>query len=152
MFKHIAIATTLLALTANSAWAQTEPQELACGRQLEDSSGQARLVTDPSLHILELTRAEEFSPPPPPPGTTLMSFFCLRSDIVPAANDWKIFQADAPFLILADIGGVRRMLVLEMENGRLRARTPSFTLTGNDRERLKAFLDAAQLNFYKKQD
>ena len=150
MFKHIAIATTLVALAANSALAQTEPQELACGRQLQDSSGQARLVTDPSLHILELTRAEEFSPPPPPLGTTLMAFFCLRSDIVPAANDWKIFQADAPFLILADIGGERRMLVLEMENGRLRARTPSFTLADSDRERLKAFLDRAQPNFYKK--
>ena len=148
MIKSIAIVGALLALPVNAA--QAQPQELACGRQLEDSSGQARLVTDPSLHILELTRAEEFSPPPPPLGTTLMAFFCLRSDIVPAANDWKIFQAEAPFLILADIGGERRMLVLEMENGRLRVRTPSFSLTDGDRERVRAFLDGAQPNFYKK--
>lgn len=150
MFRSIAIVTTLLALAANSARAQTEPQELACGRQLEDASGQAGLVTDPTLHILELTRAEEFSPPAPPLGTTLMAFFCLRSDIVPAKNDWKIFQAGVPFLIAADINGERRMLVLEMENGRLRVRTPSFTLSDADRERVKAFLDEAQPNFYRK--
>lgn len=150
MFKRIAIVVTLLALGANAARAQTEPQELACGRQLEDASGQAGLVTDPALHILELTRAEEFSPPAPPLGTTVMAFFCLRSDIVPAKNDWKVFEAGAPFFILADINGERRMLVLEMENGRLRARTPSFTLSGPDRERLTAFLNEAQQNFYKK--
>lgn len=150
MFKNIVIAATLLALGENAAWAQTEPQELACGRQLEDGSGQARLVTDPSLHILELTRAEEFSPPPPPLGTRVMAFFCLRSDIIPAKNDWKIFQAGGPLLILADINGERRMLVLEMENGRLRARTPSFTLSDADRERLTAFLNEAQPNFYKR--
>jgi hypothetical protein len=150
MFKSIAVVVTLLALGATAAWAQAEPQELVCGRQLEDASGQARLVTDPALHILELTRAEEFSPPPPPLGTTVISFFCLRSDLVPAKNDWKIFQAGGPFLILADIAGERRMLVLEMENGRLRARTPSFTLPDADRERLTAFLNEAQQNFYKK--
>jgi hypothetical protein len=150
MLKSITIATTLLALFANSSEAQTEPQELACGRQLEDGSGQARLVTDPALHILELTRAEEFSPPAPPLGTTLIAFFCLRSDIVPAKNDWKVFQAGGPFLIIADINGERRMLVLEMENGRLRARTPSITLSDADRERLTAFLNEAQQNFYKK--
>ena len=151
MRKRLAITTLLLAC-ATPALAQSEPQEFGCSRQLRDAAGKITMAPDPALRIIEMTRSDDFTPPPPPAGQSVVSYICLRSELVPAVNDWKFLALPepVPFVIVADIDGEREMLMLEMENGRLRVRVRSSVLTPDQRARIAAFLNTSQERFYKK--
>ena len=151
MRKSLAVAALLLGC-ATPALAQSEPQEFGCSRQLRDAAGKLTMAPDPALRIIEMTRSGDFTPPPPPAGQTVVSYFCLRSELTPAVNDWKILALPepVPFMIAADVDGNREMLMLEMENGRLRVRVRSSVLTPDQRARIAAFLNTSQERFYKK--
>src|SRR5690606_5883618 len=115
--KRLAIAALLIGVTVPTL-AQAEPKEFGCHRILEDSSGKTAKVREPSFSILELTRGEVFTPPPLPQGLTAVAYYCERSELVPAVNDWKVFEAGAPLMIVADVDGTSEQLMLELDKGR----------------------------------
>ena len=146
MRKQLAIATLLLAITA-PAWAQ-EPEEGMCGRILYDEAGNPLSGDDPSLHILELTRAPGKFNPPPATGGKLAGFYCLRSDLVPAANDWKVLAAGYPFSIFARIDGKVQILHQESENGAMRIGWAGPKVLGQAlADRVQAYAREAQKHF-----
>jgi hypothetical protein len=142
-----------LALASAPAAAQ-ELQEIACGRSLEKDGAPSQLVMDPSLHVMDQTRAGKFDPGTPPPGYTIKAIFCARSDIVPASSDYKVVQAGYPLMIFArdknKKGGRTRIAVLEMNGGQLRVRSAGESgFTPEMVSRIQTFLDASLPEFGK---
>jgi hypothetical protein len=136
-------------LAAGPAAAQ-DLKEIACGRSLEKAGAPPQLVMDPSLHVMDQTRAGKFDPGAPPPGYTVKSVFCARSDIVPAPSDYKVVQAGYPLMIFAREATRTRIAVLEMSGGQLRVRSVGQAgFTPEMVNRIQTFLDAALPEFGK---
>ncbi len=144
-------AIVMLMAMASPAGAQDALRDDTCGRMLKDASDKIASIDDPSLHIMEQTRAPgPFVPGKAPPGQTLSAFYCVRSDIVPASNDYKVVQQGYPFAIYAMVDDEKRVLFLEIQDGRLQVRfSPGKPLPAETRDRLGKFLDTAQPHFYK---
>src|SRR5258708_4692021 len=135
--------------------AADELKEIACGKSLVKDGTPPQLVMDPSLHVMEQTRASaKFDPGAPPPGAAIKSIFCARSDIVPAPSDYKVAQAGYPLMIFArdttERSGHTRIAVLEMNNGQLRRRSVGQGgFTPDMVSRVQTFLDASLPEFGK---
>ena len=145
------LACSLLSMSSASAQAL---KEIACGRSLEKVGAQPQLVMDPSLHVLEQTRAGKFDPGAPPAGYAIKSIFCARSDIVPAPTDYKVVQSGYPLMIFArdkdDKANRTRIAVLEMSGGQLRVRSVGQAgFTPEMIQRIQAFLDTSLPEFGK---
>lgn len=131
-----------------------ELKEIACGRSLEKPGATPQLVLDPSLHVLEQTRAGKFDPGAPPAGYAIKSIFCARSDIVPAPTDYKVVQSGYPLMIFTrdkdDKANRTRIAVLEMSGGQLRVRSVGQAgFTPDMIRRIQTFLDTSLPEFGK---
>ena len=138
------IAAGLL-LAAAPAAAQ-ELKEFSCGRSLEKDGAPSQLVIDTNLHILAQTQsAPKFDPGPAPAGTRVKSFFCARSDVVPAPSDYKVVAAGYPLTLFArDSAGRTRIAVLETDGGQLRVRSVGQTgFTQDMVQRIQMVLDTS---------
>jgi hypothetical protein len=140
-------------LLATSAARTQELTEIACGRSLEKQGAPPQLVLDPTLRVMDQTKAAaKFDPGIPPSGYAIKSIFCARSDIVPAPFDYKVVQAGYPLMIFArDKAATRtRIAVLEMNNGQLRLRSVGQAgFTPEMSGRIQRFLDASLPEFGK---
>ena len=127
--------------------------EIACGRNLEKDGAPPQMVMDPSLHVMEQTKAgTKFDPGQAPPGFTVKSIFCARSEIVPAPSDYRVVQAGYPLMIFARDKDTKRtrIAVLEMNNGQLRLRSVGQEgFTPEMRGRIQQFLDVSLPQFGK---
>jgi hypothetical protein len=139
----------ILVLASVPAMAQSEPQEEICGRILKDAGGEIISQHDRSLHILVLTSAPgDFVPSPVAEGHKLLGFYCQRSDLVPARNDWKLLAAGYPLSIFSRMDGENRILYLELIDGRVRINSPPpGVLTQEMLDRIQAYARAAQEHF-----
>jgi len=140
-------------LSAQAVAAQ-ELKEIACGRNLEKAGAPPQMVLDPSLHVLDQTRAGKFDPGAPPAGYVIKSIFCARSDIVPAPTDYKVVQSGYPLMIFArdkdDKANRTRIAVLEMSGGQLRVRSVGQAgFTPDMIQRIQTFLDTSLPEFGK---
>jgi hypothetical protein len=123
--------------------ADTDPTETDC--DYITRSGQRSTVPAPGLHVLADTRGDAPYAPPIPEGTAVR---CRRSDIVPAANDWKVVAAGHPFYIVDAAGGPEpRAAVLEISQGQVRFRFLRGRMTSEEEPRIQARLNAFQLHF-----
>ena len=127
-------------------------KEIACGRNLEKAGAPPRMALDPSLHVLDQTRAGKFDPGAPPAGYAIKSIFCARSDIVPAPTDYKVVQSGYPLMIFArdkdDKANRTRIAVLEMSGGQLRVRSVGQAgFTPDMIQRIQTFLDTSLPEF-----
>jgi hypothetical protein len=129
--------------------AQPEPQEELCGRILSDPRGEIISQHDPSLHILTLTNEPgDFVASPVAEGHKLLGFYCQRSDLVPAKNDWKLLAAGYPLSIFSRMGGVNRILHLELVDGRVRINSPPPGVLSQEMlDRIQTYARAAQKHF-----
>ncbi|HWY64364.1 MAG TPA: hypothetical protein VNX61_04060 [Rhizomicrobium sp.] len=140
----IATAVTPQALAQEAG----EPSEEKCGWFVEQPDGKTILVDDPDLHVLEQTR-DVFAPSSKLAGRK--GIYCIRSDIVPAKNDYKLLNAGYPFNIYALVAEQKYALVLEINDGRLQARLLiGEELPPETQTRIQAYLNATQPLFSKK--
>jgi len=140
----IATAVTSKALAQEAG----EPSEEKCGWFVEQPDGKTILVDDPDLHVLEQTR-DVFAPSSRLGGRK--GIYCIRSDIVPAKNDYKLLNAGYPFNIYALVAEQKYALVLETTDGRLQARLlMGESLAPEIQARIQAYLNATQPLFNKK--
>ena len=150
MLLSIPGAALICLLLATVSAAAADLREFRCGRTLEQAGGLPQLVVDDQLHVLNQTSGDaKFDPGPAPAGTTIKSIFCARSDIVPAASDYKVVEAGYPLTIFArDAGGKTRIAVLELDGGQLRLRSGGeLGFTPDMVSRIQAFLDASLPQF-----
>lgn len=154
MVAHILRTVVLTGLIATavkshaSAQEAGEPSEEKCGWFVEQPDGKTILVDDPDLHVLEQTR-DVFAPSSKLEGRK--GIYCIRSDIVPAKNDFKLLNAGYPFNIYALVAEQKFALVLETTDGRLHARLlMGDTLPPEIQARIQAYLNTAQPLFNKK--
>jgi len=153
MPHSVSISVFLAVLAACGPASAQGLTEIGCGRNLEKAGAAPQMVMDPSLHVMDQTRAgTKFDPGQAPPGFTVKSIFCARSDIVPAPSDYRVVQAGYPLMLFARDKDTKRtrIAVLEMNNGQLRLRSvgdEGFTpeMTG----RIQQFLDASLPQFGK---
>lgn len=153
MKRGIASLVVAGLLLAVGPVAAQELKEFSCGRSLEKDGAEPQMVMDPSLHVLEQTRAGKFDPGAPPPGYAIKSIFCARSDVVPAPTDYKVVQAGYPLMIFArdpSRKDLTRIAVLEMNSGQLRVRSVGQAgLTPEMVSRIQMFLDTSLPEFGK---
>jgi len=149
------LACLLLAVAgAASPTTADELKEIGCGKELVKDGGLPQLVVDDKLHVLDQTRIDgKFDPGPPPSGYRITSIFCARSDIVPAAGDYKVVEAGYPLTIFARDPadkGRTRIAVLELNGGQLRMRSVGeLGFTPEMAHRIQAFLDSSLPQFGK---
>lgn len=134
----------LLAAQVGPAANQTEPTETRCA-YLVSRDGRVQTLTEPALHVLRDTARDGAYAPGLPAGAAIQ---CGRSDIVPAANDWKVIDA-GHVLFIVDVSGSDdpRVAALEISNGQLRYRFVSGRMTEAEEPRIMARLNAFQLHF-----
>jgi hypothetical protein len=131
-----------------------ELKEMRCGRMMAKDGAPPQLTIDDTLHVLDQTRAQvKFDPGAAPSGYAIKSIFCARSDIVPAASDYKVVAAGYPLMLFArepQAWGRTRIAVLEMNNGQLRMRSVGQAgFTPEMAHRIQTFLDASLPEFGK---
>lgn len=153
--KYAIVGAVLTILTLVIPAFAGDLKEFGCGKVVETPNGFPQLVSDGQLHVLDQTnRSTKFDPGTAPQGTTIKAIFCSRSDIVPAASDYKVVQAGYPLTIFArdtdNKNSRTRIAVLELNEGQLRMRSvgePGFT--SDMIQRIQAFLDASLPQFGK---
>ena len=139
----VLLASMLLAALPAAA---DELKEMGCGRTLEKDGAMPQLVMDKALHVLDQTKAgAKFDAGAAPAGTRIGGIFCARSDVVPAANDYKVVAAGYPLTLFArDAAGHTRIAVLETDGGSLRLRSVGEAgFTPDMSQRIRAVLDAS---------
>ena len=152
ILRTVALTGLIATAVISKALAQDagEPTEEKCGWFVEQPDGKTSLVDDPDLHVLAQTR-DVFAP-----SSTLAGrkgIYCIRSDIVPAKNDYKLLTAGYPFNIYAVVAEQKYALGLEASDGRLHARLlMGETLPPETQARIQAYLNATQPLFGKKQN
>jgi hypothetical protein len=135
----------LAALAAQPAQAVVDSEPTETGCDYIDRSGQPGTAPTPGLHVLADTRGDAPYAPAVPEGAAIR---CGRSDIVPAANDWKVVAAGYPFYIVdAADGPEPRVAVLVISQGQMRFRFIRGRLTSEEEPRIQARLNAFQLHF-----
>jgi hypothetical protein len=135
------IAFMLTATQVQAPAAAAEPVETRCDHIASDG----RVERAPELHVLRQTAGAGPYAPPIPPGAAIR---CGRSDIVPAANDWKVIAAGhALYIVEARQGTDSRIAALEIVGGHIRFRFLAGRLTEAEAPRIQARLDAFQLHF-----
>lgn len=133
------IAILLSATQAPAAAA--EPVETRC----DHIAGDGRIERSPELHVLRETAGAGPYAPPIPAGAAIR---CGRSDIVPAADDWKVIAAGHPlYIVEATQNPEPRAAVLEIVGGHIRFRFLAGRLAEAEAPRIQARLDAFQLHF-----
>lgn len=128
-----------LASTAQAA----ELKEMGCGRTLE-KDGVPHMILDDRLHVLD--SPGRFDAGTAPDGYQLKSIFCARSDIVPAASDWRVVEAGYPLMLFARDPQTKRtrIAVLETADGHLRLRSVGEVGFSRDlAQRIQTVLDTA---------
>jgi hypothetical protein len=136
-------ALFLAALLAAQPSPVAEPTETRCDYMVQGPSGVERR-SSPELHILQQTSgAGPFALGLP----ATASIQCGRTDIVPAANDWKVLAAGYPLAIVDVSGSELRTAVLEISDGQVRYRFLAGRMTEEEALRIQARLDAFQLHF-----
>ena len=137
------LLAALAAAQPASAVVDTEPTETRCDYITRE--GGRGDPPAPGLHVLAQTRGEGPFAAAVPDGAAIR---CGRSDIVPAANDWKVIAAGHPFYIVEVTNAPEpRMAVLEISQGQVRYRFISGRLTEAEEPRIQARLNAFQLHF-----
>ena len=109
------------------------------------SDGSLQRGEMPSLHVLSATTgASAFTLPKDAPAKT-EAIMCLRSTLIPAPDDFKVVLAGFPFFI-GTLGepAKRRMLALEISDGRLQGRMVQGQLTARESEQLQERLNQMQ--------
>jgi hypothetical protein len=92
--------------------------EMRCDR-LKQNRGRLETIEARDLHVLAQTADGQRFEPAIPAGTTGIS--CGRTSIIPAAWDDQVILLGVP-LFIAELGSLRRLGVLEINNGRFRYR------------------------------
>jgi len=105
------------------------------------------------VKVIETTEAKDavFKVASVPPGTTVSAVWCLRSDIVPAPNDYKVLLAGFPLLIgTKSPAGDVRLGSLGATGGRLEFKlSKGEPMTVDEQKRLQRRLDLMQPLFDK---
>ncbi|HEV2746106.1 MAG TPA: hypothetical protein VGW34_02265 [Allosphingosinicella sp.] len=134
------IAAITLA-TASAAAPLPPVEETACAALVDGADGTIAAVDDPDLRVLEQTRATgKFAYS----RENTRAIRCLRSDLVPVVNDFKVLRAGYPLYIVSGGTGANRMGVLELSTGQFRFRILQGELTPNERHRLLLRLNEIQ--------
>ena len=138
--RGISLLVFAMALTGAHA---AELKELGCGRTLE-KDGVPHMIMDDHLHVLEA--GGRFDAGTAPAGYQLKSIFCARTDIVPAASDYRVVEAGYPLMLFSRDTETKRtrIAVLEMSDGRLRLRSVGeMAFTHDMAMRIQAVLDTS---------
>jgi hypothetical protein len=123
--------------------ATPEPRETHCAYMVM-RDGRVERSAAPLLHVLQDTARDGAYAPGLPAGAAIQ---CGRTDIVPAANDWKVIEAGHPFYIVeVSDSPDARMAVLEISQGQVRYRFITGQITEAEVPRMLARLNAFQLH------
>jgi hypothetical protein len=109
---------TLISAIPAMATSQRPLTEIRCDT-LEQNRGRLETIQAPDLHVLAQTADGQRFAPVIPPGTAGIS--CGRTSIIPAAWDDQVILLGVP-LFIAELGSLRRLGVLEINNGQFRYR------------------------------
>lgn len=108
---------------------------------VETAQGTVDVVNDDSLKVLEETTANggfAYS------RENARAIRCLRTDLVPAVNDYKVLGAGYPLYLMRVVDGDTRIGVLEVSGGQFRFRMVQGDLTSDEKHRLQARLNEIQ--------
>jgi hypothetical protein len=104
--------------------------------------GRVLRMDQPEIHVVSQTAGEGPFAPGIPAGSAIR---CGRSDIVPAANDWKVIAAGYPFVITeVTLEHDARIAILEMVNGQVGYRFLTGRIREGEAPRIQARLEAFQ--------
>jgi hypothetical protein len=97
----------------------------------------------PDTKVLEPTQLQsKFSITLPSPYRRA-SIQCVRSDLVPAENDWKVLRAGYPLFITEKPTG--NTITIELDKGQFKGEFPQASVPGKDQlNRLQARMDQLQ--------
>ncbi len=142
--KHSVVSVLLISLSL-TAGSNEAVQEGRCFALIKKEAGTIERQELESFSVLAQTNtAEEFTLPTEvteKPGGIL----CVRSSVVPAANDYKVVVAGIPFNISTDEPEeARRVIVVEMSEGQFRARLLRGELSDSERQGIDQRLNEYQ--------
>ena len=112
------VAACLLLTGASSVALGGEPTEGSCSVITTSDSGAAVVAPLPSLHVIEATARDEPFVLPADSPNQVTAIMCGRSSLVPAQKDDKVLLAGYPLAIVSESGSGRRVLWLELSDGR----------------------------------
>lgn len=133
------LATFLAAAAAASDAGLTEAH---CDILAKLPDGKIQAITVDKLKVLEQTRSSPEFSLVVPEGYGPPAIRCLRSDIIPAENDWKVLIGGYPLYIQSS--SADQLVVLELSNGQFRVRFVRGTLSPDEADRMQARLDQLQ--------
>ncbi len=137
-------AVGLVTLSAAAVATTTRPtREMRCD-MMEEERGRLTTIEAPGLHVLDQTaQAGPFSPTIP---AGIAGIMCARTSILPAMHDDEVIVLGLP-LYIAEIGGRRRLGVLEIDNGQYRFRMLEGRLQAEEEPALQQRLSEFQARF-----
>lgn len=116
-------------------------KESGCSAMVETLQGTVEPVDDASLKVLlQTATSSSFTYG----REKTRAIRCLRSDIVPAANDYKVLGAGYPLYIVDASTPETRIGVLEVSGGQFRFRTIQGELLSDEKQRLLLRLNEFQ--------
>jgi hypothetical protein len=115
---------SVLLITFSVAAVANEPlREDRCFALIQNDLGNVQRLELANFSVLAQTNAAAEFSLPAEVTTKPAGILCVRSSVVPAANDYKVVVAGVPFNISTDEPeGIRRVIVLELSGGQFRAR------------------------------
>jgi len=123
------------------ARSSTAPVQEKCKAMVNDASGQPGYVDVKGLGVLPLSSSNgDFSLPPGAP-TGIHAIACERESIVPAKGNYKVLMAGFPLFIYPR--GGKRVLVLEIEDGKFQFEMFGGEMTAPEHEKVLEFLDTS---------
>jgi hypothetical protein len=131
------------AFEAPAVIAGTEPAEGSCA-VVSDASGVNATIPVGALHVLAATASTGPFLLPAGSPTSVKAVMCDRSSLVPALHDDKVVLAGYPFAITSQTKAGRRVLWLEMTDGKFQVSYDARVLTSEEQEAVQARMNEFQ--------
>jgi hypothetical protein len=128
-----------------AAIAANEPTEGSCAVVSSDAAGSSTTIPVEALHVITATASSgPFRLPEGSPASA-KAVMCERSSLVPALNDDKVVLAGYPFAIASGTKSGRRVLWLEMVDGKFQVSYDARVLTHEEEEAVQKRMNEFQI-------
>jgi hypothetical protein len=138
------LAVLTPAFDDHAAIAENDATEGSCSVVATDASGGNATIPIDDLHVLAATASAGAFLLPAGSPSSAKAVVCERSSLVPALHDDKVVLAGYPFAIAAETKLGRRLLWLEIANGKFQVSYDPGVLTHDEQEAVQSRMNEFQ--------